>query len=264
MMNTRWTVGALSALVLGTTGAQAAGVDAAANLVEAEAAECDMGAAGGAEVGDAAALPERPVWPSNVVNYSGNYRFVYLGLMGEVEACVTVGLERTCEPLLIDIPLTEGQATVESLSFILEYLNSELEAMAPNLPAQLYPSYELLVSSLFPLLVTELNGVIAELPQSMELIQAPASPMIMGQVAVKGVPMTLPGQISVKNGSFALLQDLITGQIDQRASFQGSGMEQVPLHVSESVGMTTPTGTTSTVGLSLTGILGADLWMGRN
>lgn len=237
--HTRWAFGALCAMTMGTTGVQA---------MEASSE----------------ALPERPAWPSNVVDYSGNYRFVYLGLMGEVEACVTVGMERTCAPLLIDIPLTEGQATVESLTFILDYLNAELSTMAPNLPAQLYPSYELLVSSLFPLVVNELNAVIAELPQSMELIQAPGSPLILGQLAVKGIPVTLPGQLSVKNGSFALAQNVLTGQIDQRASFQGSGIEQVPIKVSESVGVATPTGTTSTVGFSLAGVVGAQVWMARN
>lgn len=209
--------------------------------------------------------PQLPAQPAPTVppNYSGTYDLTYIALDGNLELCVSLGPQRVCEPIVIDIPLYNGLATEESLLFILDYLDSSLTELAPNLPEELYPTYDTLVQNLFPVLVEELNLVLAELPSSMTVRERTGSPLFTTQMTVNGMPMVMPGQIDVTTGVFALKPEVMLGQIFSASSFRGAATQEVPVRISESIGIETPAGSPSTLAVSLYGVLGADLRLAR-
>lgn len=216
---------------------------------------------GGAEA--APSKPQLPPVPAPQTNYSGVYDLSYMALNGSVEVCVAIGPQRTCEPLVIDVPLYDGQVTTESLYFIVEFLNTELATLIPNLPTELYPSYDLVETYVFPLVVDELNAAVAALPLSMELRAPTNSPMYTASMTVKTMPVVLPGQFTLSTGDFALATDLMVGKVDAALGFRGLATMEVPVRINESIGYQTPAGTTSTLEFSLRGVLGAEELMVR-
>lgn len=207
-------------------------------------------------------LPAQPT-PTLPPNYSGTYDLTYIALDGNVELCVSLGPQRVCEPIVIDIPLYNGLATEDSLLFILDYLDSSLTELAPNLPEELYPTYDTLVQTLFPVLVEELNLVLTELPSTMTVRERTGSPIFTTQMTVNGIPMVMPGQIDVSTGVFALKPEVMLGQIFSASSFRGAATQEVPVRISESIGFETPAGSPSTLAVSIYGVLGADLRLAR-
>lgn len=220
-----------------------------------------MMGAGGAEA--APSKPQLPPMPAPQTNYSGVYDLSYLALNGSVEVCIAIGPQRTCEPLLIDVPLYNGQVTTESLYFIVDVLNAELASLVPNLPAELYPSYDLVETYVFPLVVEELNMAVAALPTVMELRAPNNSSLYTASMTVKSMPMVLPGQFTLSTGNFALATDVMVGKVDATLGFKGLALMEVPVRINESIGYQTPSGTSSTLEFSLRGVLGADELMLR-
>lgn len=205
----------------------------------------------------------RPNAPAPMPNYSGTYDLTYNALNGSVEVCVAVGRERTCAPVAIDIPLYDGVATEDSLTFIIDDLTALITELAPNLPAELYPSYESMVTYLFPVLIEELNTALAQLPPTMLMNEPTNSPLFTAAMMVKGKNVLAPGQLDLTTGIFNLMPETMIGQIFSDAEFRGSAVADVPLNITASMGYPTPTGATSTLEVTLRGRLGADLNMVR-
>lgn len=218
----------------------------------------------GANGSDAqAAHPHRPNTPTAKPNYSGTYDMTYNALNGSVDVCVSVGPQHVCNPVAIDIPLHDGVATADSLMFITDELTALLTELAPNLPSELYPSYESMINYVFPLLVAELNTALAQLPPTMMMTERTNSPVFTAAMTVKGKNVMMPGQLDLTTGMFKVVPETMYGQIFADAAFRGAAVAEVPLNVSASTGYPTPTGSTSTLEVSLRGRLGADVSMVR-
>ena len=210
-------------------------------------------AVGIAQAADPPSLPEEPV------NYSGLYALTYTSLYGDVDVCVTIGVNRQCVPVALDIPLYNGQATQDSLDFIIDMLNDQLQEMFPRMAADAYPEYETLIDTLFPLLVDELNVLLAALPPTLSLRAPTGSPLFEGELDFQDTPVILPGNIDLASGGFSLIPDFMVGTIDATREFRGSAAYELPLTLSQSTSVEGDDEVVFT--LSMNGLIGTDMNM---